>query len=122
MSKLRAAGWVVVLLASVSTSRAWHYEGHRMVAAIAPVHLVGALAPEIQDDLGFGDAEQGIAIGVFFAVSAVCSSPGGALTDRIGEPTGAIARVDEPSRRHRIEPGERLVRRCGPRRDGRARL
>lgn len=55
-----------------------------MVAAIAPVHLVGALAPEIQDDLGFGDAEQGLAIGAFFAVSAVFSSWGGAMTDRVG--------------------------------------
>ena len=55
-----------------------------MVAAIAPVHLVGALAPEIQEDLGFGDAEQGLAIGVFFAVSALFSSWGGALTDRVG--------------------------------------
>jgi len=62
-----------------------------MVAAIAPVHLVGALAPEIQDDLGFGDAEQGLAIGAFFAVSALFSSWGGALTDRIG-PSPATTR------------------------------
>ena len=55
-----------------------------MVAAIAPMHLVGALAPEIQDELGFGDAAQGIAIGVFFGASALVSSWGGALTDRIG--------------------------------------
>lgn len=55
-----------------------------MVAAIAPVHLIGALAPEMQEDLGFDDAAQGVAIGVFFAVSAVLTSWGGALTDRIG--------------------------------------
>jgi len=55
-----------------------------MVAAVAPVHLFGALAPKIQADLGFGDTMQGIAVGVFFAVAAGFSIWGGALTDRIG--------------------------------------
>lgn len=55
-----------------------------MVAAIAPVHLFGALAPDIQDEFGFGDAEQGYAIAAFFGVSAVLSSWGGALSDRFG--------------------------------------
>ena len=55
-----------------------------MVAAVAPVHLFGALAPKIQADLGFGDTMQGIAVGVFFAVATGFSIWGGALTDRIG--------------------------------------
>ena len=33
-----------------------------MVAAIAPVHLFGALAPDIQEEFGFGDARQGYAV------------------------------------------------------------
>ncbi|GJM37566.1 MAG: MFS transporter [Acidimicrobiales bacterium] len=55
-----------------------------MVAAIAPLHLFGALAPDIQEEFGFGDAEQGYAIAAFFAVSALLSSWGGALSDRWG--------------------------------------
>lgn len=55
-----------------------------MVAAVAPVHLFGALAPKIQAELGFGDTEQGIAIGIFFAVAAGFAMWGGSLTDRIG--------------------------------------
>jgi len=65
-----------------------------MVAAIAPIHLFGALAPEMQDEFGYGDAAQGLAVGVFFAVSAALSSPGGALTDRHGPtPTLRLAAV-----------------------------
>ena len=55
-----------------------------MVAGIAPVHLFGALAPEIRDEFGFGDAEQGFAVAAFFAVSAALTSWGGALSDRLG--------------------------------------
>lgn len=55
-----------------------------MVAAIAPVHLLGSLAPEIQDELGFGDAAQGLAVAGFFGLSAVLTSWGGAFTDRRG--------------------------------------
>jgi len=60
-----------------------------MVAAIAPVHLFGALAPDIQAEFGFGDAEQGYAVAAYFAVSALLSSWGGALSDRLG-PTPAL--------------------------------
>ena len=60
-----------------------------MVAAIAPVHLFGALAPDIQAEFGFGDAEQGYAVAAYFAVSALLSSWGGALSDRFG-PTPAL--------------------------------
>ncbi len=60
-----------------------------IVAAIAPVHLFGALAPDIQEEFGFGDAEQGFAIAAYFTVSAVLSSWGGALSDRWG-PSAAL--------------------------------
>ena len=55
-----------------------------MVAAIAPVHLFGALAPEIQDELGFGDTAQGLAVAAFFGASALLTSWGGAFTDDRG--------------------------------------
>lgn len=60
-----------------------------MVAGIAPVHLLGALAPDIQDELGFGERGQGFAVAAFFAVSAALSSWGGGLSDRVG-PTRAL--------------------------------
>ncbi len=60
-----------------------------MVAAIAPVHLFGALAPEIQDELHFGDTAQGMAVAAFFALSALLTSWGGSFTDRVG-PTRAL--------------------------------
>ncbi len=60
-----------------------------MVAAIAPVHLTGALAPLIQADLGFGDAALGTLIGTYFAVSALTTPLGGHLADRFG-PTAAL--------------------------------
>ena len=68
-----------VTLASITT----------MVAAIAPIHLFGALAPEIQDELNFGDTAQGMAVAAFFALSAVLTSWGGSYTDRAG-PTRAL--------------------------------
>lgn len=60
-----------------------------MVAGIAPVHLLGALAPDIQEELGFGDRGQGFAVAAYFAVSALLSSWGGGLSDRVG-PTKAL--------------------------------
>jgi MFS family permease len=55
-----------------------------MVAAIAPVHLFGALAPDFQEAFSFGDAEQGYAVAAYFAVSALLSKWGGGLSDRFG--------------------------------------
>ncbi len=55
-----------------------------VVAGVLPVHLTGALAPRIQDDLGFGDATLGLVVAVFFGVSAATTAAGGALTDRTG--------------------------------------
>jgi MFS family permease len=55
-----------------------------MTAAVLPVHLTGALAPELQDELGFGDTGLGIAVAAFFAVSALLTTAGGSLSDRFG--------------------------------------
>ncbi|MFP4513213.1 MAG: MFS transporter [Acidimicrobiales bacterium] len=55
-----------------------------VVAGVIPIHLTGALAPELQADLGFGDAGLGVAVSLAFAVSAVLTAPGGSFTDRVG--------------------------------------
>lgn len=49
-----------------------------------PIHLTGALAPDLQRDLGFGDAWLGVLVALSFGVSAVMAAPGGVLTDRVG--------------------------------------
>ncbi len=76
----------------MTTPRPAHVTGASMasmVAAVAPVHLFGALSPSLQREFGFGDTAQGLAVALFFAVSALLASWGGALTDRIG-PTPAL--------------------------------
>jgi MFS family permease len=55
-----------------------------VVAGVHPIHLTGALAPDLQADLGFGDAQLGLAVSGAFAVSALLTAWGGAFTDRAG--------------------------------------
>jgi predicted MFS family arabinose efflux permease len=55
-----------------------------VVAGVLPIHLTGALAPDLQEELGFGDAQLGIAVAVAFGVSALLTAPGGSFTDRAG--------------------------------------
>lgn len=55
-----------------------------VVAGVLPIHLTGALAPDLQEELGFGDAELGIAVAVAFAMSALLTGAGGSFTDRVG--------------------------------------
>ena len=55
-----------------------------VVAGVLPIHLTGALAPDLQAELGFGDAQLGIAVAVAFGVSALLTAPGGAFTDQAG--------------------------------------
>lgn len=66
--------------------------GLRMVAAALvattsgtlPVFLLGGLAVQIAADLGFGAARLGAMATVFFATSAVSSTPAGRLAERLG--------------------------------------
>ena len=74
---------------SPSTRRVTLASMTTMVAAVAPIHLFGALAPKIQDELDFGDTAQGLAVAAFFALSALLTSWGGSYTDRAG-PTRAL--------------------------------
>ena len=57
------------------------------VAAVLPVFLLGGLSVLVASELGFDAIGLGVAVSVFFSVSAVSSVPTGALVERFG-PTG----------------------------------
>lgn len=49
-----------------------------------PAFLLGGVAVQVRADLDFGEARLGLAVTLFFAVSALASTPAGRLTERIG--------------------------------------
>ncbi len=53
-------------------------------AAMLPAFGLGALAVQMGDDLGFGEAGLGVAVAFFFLLAAVTSPHAGTLTDRLG--------------------------------------
>lgn len=53
-------------------------------AAMLPAFGLGALAVQMGDDLGFGEAGLGTAVAFFFLLAAVTSPHAGTLTDRLG--------------------------------------
>jgi MFS family permease len=55
-----------------------------VVAGALPAFLTASLAPRIRSDFAFGDSTVGLAVGLFYAVCAVASTPCGRLVDRIG--------------------------------------
>ncbi|MEU7981259.1 MFS transporter [Micromonospora sp. NPDC049081] len=61
------------------------------VASVLPVFLVGGLAVQMGDDLGFSPAGLGLAVSIYFGVSALASMPSGRLVERIGP--AVVARV-----------------------------
>lgn len=54
------------------------------IAVSIPVFLVGGLAVQIGDDLGFSPAGLGLAVSAYFGASALASVPAGALAERFG--------------------------------------
>ncbi|WP_329017877.1 MFS transporter [Micromonospora rifamycinica] len=54
------------------------------IASVLPVFLVGGLAVQLGDDLGFSPAGLGLAVSVYFGVSALASLPSGRLVERVG--------------------------------------
>ncbi len=54
------------------------------VAALMPAFFVGASGVFLREALGFDEAGLGIAIAVFFGVSALSCVPGGMVAERIG--------------------------------------
>lgn len=69
----QARGWIVILAAF----------GASATGSMLPF-LTGALAPQIQADLGIGDAAFGAAVSVVFATGGLGVMPAGALVDRVG--------------------------------------
>ena len=53
-----------------------------------PGFLTASLAPRIRDDFAFGDSILGLAVGLFYVVSATGSVPAGRLVDRVGAARG----------------------------------
>src|SRR3954471_12318173 len=54
------------------------------IAVSVPVFLVGGLAVQISDELGFSPAGLGLAVSAYFGASALASIPAGALVERYG--------------------------------------
>jgi MFS family permease len=59
-----------------------------IVATVMPGFLTASLAPRIRGDFPFGDSNLGLAVGLFYVVSASGSVPAGRLVDRVGAPRG----------------------------------
>lgn len=54
------------------------------VLVVSPSVMLGGLSVLIRRDLGFDEAQLGLAVGVFFAVTALTSIHGGRVADRLG--------------------------------------
>jgi MFS family permease len=59
-----------------------------IVATVMPGFLTASLAPRIRTDFAFGDSTLGLAVGLFYVVSASGSVPAGRLVDRVGAACG----------------------------------
>jgi MFS family permease len=55
---------------------------------VTPGFLTASLAPRIRTDFAFGDSTLGLAVGLFYVVSASGSVPAGRLVDRVGAARG----------------------------------
>ncbi len=60
-------------------------------ACSVPIALVGALAPALQAELGFGDGQLGLIAALYFLVAAMLAPSGGRLVDRLGPVLGLRA-------------------------------
>ncbi|MEU8073250.1 MFS transporter [Micromonospora sp. NPDC049151] len=63
------------------------------IVCVLPVFLVGGLAVQLADELRFSPAGLGLAVSVYFGVSALASVPSGALVERFGPAPVARAAV-----------------------------
>lgn len=77
----RGPGGLRIALGGVTTT----------IASVVPVFLVGGLAVQMGEELGFSPAGLGLAVAVYFGVSALTSVPAGALVERYG--AAAVARA-----------------------------
>lgn len=60
------------------------------ILGVLPVFLLGGLAVQVRDDLGFSETALGVAVSTFFAASSLLSVPGGRLSERIGAERGIL--------------------------------
>ncbi|MFC4021006.1 MFS transporter [Micromonospora sp. GCM10011542] len=63
------------------------------IACVLPVFLVGGLAVQLGDELGFSPAGLGLAVSLYFGVGALASVPSGALAERYGPAVVARAGI-----------------------------
>ncbi|EWM66417.1 MULTISPECIES: MFS transporter [Micromonospora] len=63
------------------------------IVCVLPVFLVGGLAVQLGDELRFSPAGLGLAVSIYFGVSALASVPSGALVERYGPATVARAGI-----------------------------
>ena len=59
-----------------------------IVATVMPGFLTASLAPRIRTDFAFDDSTLGVAVALFYLVSASGSIPAGRLVDRVGATRG----------------------------------
>ncbi|MGW5673308.1 MFS transporter, partial [Micromonospora sp. NPDC003776] len=63
------------------------------IACVLPVFLLGGLAVQMGHDLHFSPAGLGLAVSVYFGISALASMPSGALVERHGSAVVARAGI-----------------------------
>jgi predicted MFS family arabinose efflux permease len=63
------------------------------IACVLPVFLLGGLAVQMGEELRFSPAGLGLAVSVYFGVSALASVPSGALVERLGPAVVARAGI-----------------------------
>ncbi|MEU4778683.1 MFS transporter [Micromonospora sp. NPDC023633] len=63
------------------------------IACVLPVFLLGGLAVQMGEDLGFSPAGLGLAVSVYFGVGALASVPSGVLAERHGPAVVARAGI-----------------------------
>jgi MFS family permease len=70
--------------ASVSSTRAISAAILATLVSVLPAFLLGGVAVQVRGDLGFSESRLGLLVTVFFALSALGSTPAGRLTERLG--------------------------------------
>lgn len=70
--------------AALTSRRAITVAGLGLAVAAVPVFLTGALAPELEAEIGLSETALGAGVSAFFLAAAIASLPGGRLADRVG--------------------------------------
>lgn len=60
---------------------------------VLPAYVVGGLAVQLREDIGFGPSRLGLAVAIFFAASALGSAPFGRLAERLGAQRSTVIGV-----------------------------